>query len=193
MGTTVTTIQKGIEPFSPRRTQGSPGGSEILDRNLDLIKKHLDQLTPAVSQIIRTLNLNVSDPGSGGGTGGGMTFDFSDATYNANSPSGAETWCAERMCPFGNVSGANCSLQLVALAMSSAGPGVFHVRVGGTTGQIDGTLVAAILVFGATFHLITYGPTSIPNPGVTELVKVTGFPSAAGQRASIRSISLSVR
>jgi hypothetical protein len=64
MGTVVTTVQKGIEPFSPLRTEQLPGGSKILDQNLDRLKKHLDAMTPVVNQITRTLNIRIT----GGGT-----------------------------------------------------------------------------------------------------------------------------
>lgn len=64
MTTTITTLQKGLPPFSPLRSQQLPGGSEILDRIQDLIKKQFDAYAPVVSEIARTLNINIS----GGGT-----------------------------------------------------------------------------------------------------------------------------
>lgn len=191
MGTVVTTVQKGLAPFSPLRTQQLPGGSLILDQNLDRIKKHFDALTPVVSQIARTLNINVT--GSGGGGSGGMTFDLGDNEYVANDAGGAETWMAERMCPFGNAAAGLFQLQLVAQALSTAGGGTIRVRTGGTTGQPDGSVIATVLVFGGSYHLLSYGPAAVTNPGDTRLIKITGQPSAAGQRVQLTSVSLIVR
>lgn len=79
MTTTTTTLKQGLPPFSPKRTQQMPGGSDILDQNLDLIKKHFDALAPLVSVIARTLNINlIGSTGTGGSSGtlspGGVVF-----------------------------------------------------------------------------------------------------------------------
>ena len=192
MSTGVTTNQKGLEPFTPQLTQQLPGGSLILDQNLLRIKKHFDALTPLVSQITRTLNIRTSGGGTATGSGG-MTFDFGDNEYSANDAGGAETWLAERTCPFGNAAAGVFQLSLFAQGLSTAGSGTFRLRSAGTTGLPDGPVLAAILVFGASYHTIAYGPVGVANPGDTRLLKLTGQPSAAGQTAKLTSVSLVVR
>lgn len=177
-----------VAPYQPRLTQGLPGGSLILDENLLLIKKVIGHLSLTVNQISYVVNLGPTGTPRGGGT----TFDFGDNIYSANDPGGAETWLAERMCPFVNATAGTCSVSLAALASSSAGPGFFFVRAGGTTGLPDGTLVGGVFTFGATLALVT-SSVSMVNPGDTRLIKITGKPSAAGQSAQIASISLSVK
>ena len=175
-------------PFEPLLTRSLPGGSLILDQNLLAIRDAISRLTASVTQISSSTTINRN----GVAGAGGMTFDFGDNEYTADDAAGAESWLTERTCPFGNVTAGLFQLSLYAQSKSSAGSGVLRIRTGGTTGQPDGSVIAMALIFGATFHLFTYGPSSTPNPGDTRLVKVTGQPSAAGQSLSLASILLRV-
>jgi hypothetical protein len=87
VSTVVTTLQKGLPGFSPLRTQQLPGGSLILDQNLDLIKKHFDAYAPIVSQIARTLNINLGP----GGTSSSGTLPFGPLSGDVSTPSAGST------------------------------------------------------------------------------------------------------
>ena len=46
-----------VKPFSPFFTQGKPGGSEILDRNLLAIKQALEQANVTITKLTNTINV----------------------------------------------------------------------------------------------------------------------------------------
>jgi hypothetical protein len=183
-------VGKLVSRFEPRLTRQSASSlaslAQKVDENLLLLKQFSGDLTLNVNQVIQSFNIT---PGVSPLVGG-MSFSFSDNDYN--SPGGSELWMAERMCPFSDATEATLSLSLVALALSTSGLGTFRLRAGGTTHQPDGTLLASVTTGAPAFSPLTLA-ASAPNPGGIQLIKLTAQASGAGQKASIRSATVTIR
>lgn len=178
-----------VVPFSPALTKQC-GDFESLkttvDRNLIDLKKHSGNLTETINRVTRILNIG----GTGAPSSGGMTFDLGDDVYVG--AGATEQWRAERTCDFTAAASPNLGIVFAGYAaVTGGGPGIFRVRAGGTPHAADGTEIARITVFASSFALVTYRSTA-PNPGAVALLKIT-IQAVAGQTASIKSVSITVR
>lgn len=175
-----------LVPYSVLRTAQLPGGSLILDQNLDRIKKTLDSMTETVNSVTTAIKINVN--GQVGGAGG-TTFDFSSNGYEDSS--GVETWVDERMCDFTAAGSPDANLFVGGWGSSASGIGVLNVRVGGTPGTPDGLLIGALLTLPGGMVQHTSRRT-LPNPGGTQLLKLSVLSGGAGQSVAWQAVSVRV-
>lgn len=175
-----------VVPFSPLRTLQEPGGSMILDQNLDRIKKTLDSMTETVNSVTTAIQINVN--GQVGGTGG-TTFDFSSNSYEDSS--GNEVWVDERVCDFTAAGSPTGNLFTAGYGNAGAGVGFLFVRTGGTAGAPDGVLLGGLIAFPGGFVQYTARKT-FPNPGGPQLIKLSIKSAGASQSVIWQAVSLRV-
>lgn len=175
-----------VIPYSVLRTLQEPGGSMILDQNLDRIKNTLDSMTETVNSVTTAIKINVNGTV---GSGGGTTFDFSSNGYEDSS--GAEVWLDERMCDFTAGSSPTANLFIGAFGLSAAGISFLNVRIGGTPGAPDGLGVAIVVALSTAMAQYSTRVT-FPNPGGSRLLKLSTTSSGAGQRAAWQAVSVRV-
>lgn len=89
--------------------------------------------------------------------------------------------------------GANVVFKLLGLATSQSGTSTFGLRMGGTPGLADGTLVASFTHNSSTPTLKKSAQSPVSNPGGLQMFKLTITSSAGGQNAEIDGSTLSVR
>lgn len=176
-----------VVPYSVLRTMQEPGGSMILDQNLDRIKKTLDTLTETVNSV--TTAVKISADGQVGGTGG-TTFDFSSNGYEDSS--GGEVWIDERTCDFTAAGSPTANLFIGAYGQAGglAGIGFLYVRVGGTPGTPDGALVGILLCIGGMAKRTAR--ETFPNPGGSQLLKLSIKSPGAGVSVAWQAVSVRV-
>lgn len=186
MASNSSAIKSGLPPFSPRRTQQLPGGSKILDQNLDLIKKHLDGMTDTVNTVIRTFNIRTSGPPDNGGGGGstmagGFPLTSGGFTSSRHDSSGAEFLSYAWSVPFSQMTGSLLTVILCFYAASASGLATFRLRVGGTYHTVTGTVPASGTTVAATSGMVKKRiVATFANPGTDGDIKLTQQSSANG-------------
>lgn len=183
-----------VKKFEPRLTrqsadQGVTALATKVDENLLMLKRFLSDLTANVNQVLNQFDVSVGSTAAATGSGG--TLDFS--SDGLQDTTGAETWRDERVFDFSGAAAPAFTLSLACLGMSTAGTGIARVRVGGTSHAPDGAVVALAYLIGSSFTLVTVPPRTGVNPGGPALVKLTVQSSAAGQKAQIKAVSISIR
>jgi hypothetical protein len=82
---------------------------------------------------------------------------------------------------------------IAAVVKVSTGNAVFNVRLGGTPGQIDGTVVAVLGTNSAAFLAGEVTVFHVANPGNPQLLKITGHADSAAGVAHIYGKSVQLR
>lgn len=156
--------------------------------------------TPAANQnanqgtttvIIQTGSSEPGPPGPPGPGGGAqLTFNLNPNGYGDNT--GAETVQDQIDANLGTLGG-SITFELVAAVMSQSGTATFRIRLGGSDGLPDGTIVATITATTGAFT-IKNNSSTIANPTGLQRLKVTIQSSGAGQDAQIdRGATLTIR
>jgi len=118
-------------------------------------------------------------PGPGGSAQ--LTFNLNPNGYGDDS--GAEVVVDQIDANLGDL-GASITFELVAAVLSQSGTAVMRLRVGGSDGVADGTIVATINATTSSFVTQNNGST-ISNPTGLQRLKLTIESSASGQDAQI--------
>jgi hypothetical protein len=114
-----------------------------------------------------------------------------EAETQKSSLGASEMLCMEASVDFSVLTAVTLTPRLTALTMQTAGSGDYRVRVGGTSGVADGTVVAMLSTTNAAFPSIpdqVIG-SAFANPAAPRLVKIT-ITAIAGQRARLRAYEI---
>jgi hypothetical protein len=150
--------------------------------------------TPAPAGTTIIIQGGSSEPGPPGPPGPGgsaqLTFNLNPNGYGKDS--GVEEVVDQIETNLGALA-ASVTFELVAAVLSQSGTATFRLRLGGSDGVADGTIVATITATTGAFVLKNNSLT-IANPTGLQRLKVTIQSSAAGQDAQIdRGASLTIR
>lgn len=128
--------------------------------------------------------------GGGGGGGGGADVEVDDDRTMADSTT-AEVLAYQELVDFDPLP-ATVTVAFTAEVLSASGTATFRLRVGGTDGAADGTVVATTTTASPTYVQGTASAT-ISNPTGKQLVKITLQAAAVGQDARLKSMVLTIR
>lgn len=134
---------------------------------------------------------NSIDGGVGGG-GGAASMDVGDEVQRSM-VGVSEELLAEFTVDFASLTPSLLYPKLSALTKQTGGAtGTYRMRVGGTQGVADGTVVATITTTQAAYPVTPDVVTgaSYGNPAAPRLVKITGAASSVGQTARIKGINI---
>jgi hypothetical protein len=124
---------------------------------------------------------------TGGGGGAAEAIEFDDANQYSTASGTEELLVQVAQDASVFEVGATLNTLLVAAVKSSSGTATFRLRIGGTEGLADGTVVATITTSSASF-VSARGTGTHANPGGLVLLKVTAQSSGGGNTATIRGI-----
>jgi hypothetical protein len=156
--------------------------------SVDRLKAGLPTSQPATqSETVGTTITVVSQTGPAGPAGpqgaaassSGVTLpvDF-DGTFATDST--AEAVLSERLVSFAMLSSATITMSFSALCKALGGAtGTWYVRLGGTDGAADGTLLGTLTVTSSSYVVATTS-ASLTNPLTSTRVKLTGRSSVTG-------------
>ncbi len=179
--------------------QSSEGPFEFVaavgDLTVDRLKQGLPAALPATQgEVVGTTITVVSQtgpagaPGAAGAPGGGGGQDVQpelDGLYATDVAS--ERLLKQVHADFSGLASATTSCALSAYIRALGGAtGTFRLRVGGSDGVADGTLVATLTVTSTSFQMVTASGT-VTKPAGTALVKLTGQTSVVGLDAQVKS------
>lgn len=166
------------------------------EMNVDRLKEGLPQDVPSSQggTVGQTITV-VSQTGPAGRDGpagiagaagiGGVAADF-DGFFATDSVS--ETVLKTVLCALGSLPGGTLTMTLTARGLALGGAtGTWKVRIGGTDGGVDGTVVATLSVTSGSLANVTASP-SFTNPGGTQIVKLTGASSVGGLDTELESV-----
>jgi hypothetical protein len=105
--------------------------------------------------------------------------------------SGDEEWLGERLVDFDDLP-ASLTVKFAAEVLSLDGTGTFRVRIGGTAGAVDGTVVATITTTSVTFEA-KQSSGSIASLTGEQLVKVTAENATVDNDAQITAVLVTIR
>jgi hypothetical protein len=168
----------------------------IGDVTVDLLKQGIDTGVPAsqgdiVGQTITVVSQSGADgaagaagaPGESGGTSD-VQPDF-DGLYATDVA--AESLLKEVIADFTVLASGPLAISFSAFARALDGAtGTFRLRVGGSEGSADGTLLATLSVSSSSFQMLNTSGT-YTNPMNRSLVKLTGQSSANGLDVQVKS------
>jgi hypothetical protein len=126
------------------------------------------------------------------GEGGILAITTGDATYQAVTGTEEEV-VGEFFADITGFVGEEIEVEFTALVKASAGVATFNVRLGGTPGLPDGTLVATISTNSTEFVGQDSPVTRVPNPAQPLIVKITAKADAADHVAHIRGKVVDLR
>jgi hypothetical protein len=168
----------------------------IGDVTVDMLKQGIDTGVPAsqgdiVGQTITVVSQSGADgaagaagaPGESGGTSD-VQPDF-DGLYATDVA--AESLLKEVIADFTVLASGPLAISFSAFARALDGAtGTFRLRVGGSEGSADGTLLATLSVSSSSFQMLNTSGT-YTNPMNRSLVKLTGQSSANGLDVQVKS------
>lgn len=123
-------------------------------------------------------------PGASGG-GGSAALEFDDARLLATSTGAEEVLYQWDGADFGALAAGSLTAELSASVLSASGTATYRLRIGGSDGVADGTVVATFTHAVAAFQAKT-GTSTFTNPTGNLFVKVTAQSSGAGVDAKIK-------
>jgi hypothetical protein len=167
----------------------------VSDMSVDFLKQGTPQGVPAtqgqiVGQTIQVISLvgggSTIINNFGGGTGGATSVEPNlDGLFATDS--GNEDLLKQGVVSFSALSGATVALEFVALVRALDGAsGTFRVRLGGTDGVVDGTVVATISTSSGTYTRVS-ASVVIARPSGVYTVKLTGQSNTAWRDAMVKS------
>jgi hypothetical protein len=183
---------KGMSATGPFAFVASVG-----DMTVDLLKQGLANDVPAtqgeiVGQTVTVVSQSGSDgqagpagaPGESGGSSADVQPDF-DGLYATDAAS--ESLFKEAIADFTVLPSGALTISFSAFARALGGStGTFRLRVGGTDGVADGTILATLSATSSSFQMLTTSG-SYTNPASRVLVKLTGQSSANGMDVQVKS------
>ena len=185
----------------------------------DVALRELDQATfriinlgdpRAVGDATKTDNVSAPRPNSGAGapgesllaapadhshpateSTGGATICVDDPSYQTVT-GGTEEVVSEIFLDFSSIPVPELKVLLAGIVKVTAGNGTFKVRLGGTPGLPDGTLVASMTTVSPAFIGGEGFGTHVVNPGNRQLLKITGLADTPDGVAHIYGKSVQV-
>lgn len=168
------------------------GGSQIVPSSFFIVLEV--QTLPGDVPISPVTNGHVD---SGGGASSGFAIDLDNYWITSTSQPSEETDAGMARRPnFDNeLSGSveNLIAEITAYAAVTGGTGTVRVRVGGTRGVADGTLIASTTVADTSPAAIAVESSSFVRPSGRQLVKVTLENDTLGERTSIEEVRIAFR
>lgn len=124
-------------------------------------------------------------PAGAGAVGGDSLSPELDGLYSTDAVT--EGLSKEVFADFGRVPTSQITLSFSALALVDSGAtGTWRLRIGGTEGAVDGTVVATLTVTSPTFAPVSV-TRGMANPGGIQRVKLTSQTNSPGALTSVRS------
>jgi len=169
--------------------------ASVNDMTVDRLKQGMPSDAPATQgEIVGTTVTVVSQSGAGGpsilsvsGGGGGAQTVQPDLDGLYSSDVAAETLLKQVLADFSGITGTTAAVAFSSYVRAMGGAtGTFRLRVGGTDGVADGTLVATLTVTSTSYQMVT-GTGSVAKPVGLALVKLTAQTSVTGLDAQIKS------
>ncbi len=123
-----------------------------------------------------------------------MQFGFSFGVQNVltSTNDGVEHVSQQYQFPGDNLAAGLLAFVGAAQGSSTSGTGTLRVRVGGTDGGVDGTVIATLTVTTAGFTQ-TEQALFFSNPGTLAYIKITLQSSGAGQKTTFKNGSATIR
>jgi hypothetical protein len=164
------------------------------DVSVDTLKRGLPAAIPAsqsdvVGQTVTVVSQSGADgkagpAGAPGSTGASVEPDL-DGLYATDVAS--ESLLKEVLVDFASISAGALSVSFSAFARALGGAtGTFRLRLGGTDGVADGTLVGTLTASSTSYQMLT-ASGSVANPLTRALVKLCGLTSVGGLDAQLKS------
>lgn len=125
--------------------------------------------------------------GGGGGGGAGFLFDQADEKLVTST---SEEVVFQGSMDFGLVP-VSITMQLTAMLLSASGTSTYRLRIGGTDGGANGTIVAT-MTRGSNTYAMAATSATLANPTGLLFVKVTAQNPVLGQAAKIKDIAITV-
>ena len=157
-------------------------------------------LTPAAATAPTSVQLVVGPPGGDGPAGPAgaagaagtpqVTLDFWE--NDGFDDSGTEQLAYERLVNFTPLAG-TLTAELVAYVSSAGGAALFKLRLGGTKGLPDGTVLASFSTASGSPVALNGASSPFANPGGLQLVKVTQQSSANTVGCTISDRTVTIR
>ena len=123
--------------------------------------------------------------GAPGANTGGVSADF-DGLFATDSTS--ETVVKAVLCQFSNLPSGMVTLTLTARGLALGGAtGTWKVRIGGTDGGADGTVLATLTATSSSMGNVS-ASASFTNPNTASVVKLTGVSSVTGLDTELESV-----
>ena len=165
------------------------------DMNVDRLKQGLPQSIPTQEEgdgVTITVVSQTGPAGAGGASGApgasqgaSLTVDFGTLSTDTTSEAILDPGRIAHLeaLPAGTL---NVSLTGRGKALGGA-TGTFKLRLGGTDGGVDGTVLATLTITGSGYDTYSASGT-VANPVAASLVKLTGYSSVTGLDAILESI-----
>jgi hypothetical protein len=165
------------------------------EMSVDRLKQGLPQDLPATQAgtVGQTVTV-VSQIGPGGATGaagapgantGGISADFDGLVAT---DSATETVLKAALCAFGNLPSGMVTMAFTARGFTLGGAtGTWKLRLGGTDGGVDGTVLATITVTSSSYATVSTS-ASFSNPNGNQVLKLTGMSSVLGLDTQLESV-----
>jgi hypothetical protein len=115
---------------------------------------------------------------SSGGAGGGGVFALDDPSCQSVTGT-AEDLVYETSADLSVLTPAEMSAMLVGIAKVSTGQATFNLRLGGTPGQVDGTVIASMTTSSTSFTTIEGTAQHVANSHSRQILKITGLCNTA--------------
>lgn len=130
-------------------------------------------------------------PGTGGG-GGSASLDFADARQIASSSGSEDVIFQWDAADFGALAVGSLTAELAGSVFSGSGTATFRLRLGGSDGVADGTVLATITHALASFQAKN-ATGSFTNPTGLQYVKITAQSSGASVDARMKGPTVTFR
>lgn len=130
---------------------------------------------------------NPGGAGAPGGPGpGGIPADF-DGLFATDATS--ESVLKTSLCNFGALPTGTITMTFTARGQTLGGAtGTWRVRLGGTDGVVDGTILTSLSVTSSSFGTVSATAT-LTNPGGSQIVKLSGMSSVLGLDTELESVT----
>ena len=168
--------------------------ADVGNVSVDLLKQGLPAALPAsqadvVGQTVTVVSQSGADgkagpAGAPGASGAAVEPDL-DGIYSTTVAS--ESLLKQVLVDFAPLPAGTLSVSFSAFARALGGAsGTFRLRLGGTDGVADGTLLATIVASSTSYQMLT-ASGSVANPDTRALIKLCGLTSVAGLDAQLKS------
>lgn len=136
---------------------------------------------------------DLADAGTGTSTSDDVAILTIAGEYGSTSSGSEDVVTQPLYFDFDDVSWATVACRLMGAAKVTAGTGTLRVRLGGTIGMSDGTLIAQGTVTSSSYSTIGALGTSFVNPGGEKLIQVTIANDTNGATSYFNGITIGLR
>lgn len=184
---------------------------DVAQRDLDQANNRITNLgdPKAAGDATKTDNATAPKAASGGGSPGTSllaspadhvhplgssvgVISVEDASYQTVTGSNEEL-VSETVIDLDAVPGTELTMSLSAAVKASTGTATYQVRLGGTPGNVDGTVALTMTSTATTFTPTRLHKDHLANPGGQQLLKITAHGDSAAAVAHIYGKSVQLR